>query len=229
MSEEMVNHSLGEKIFVRNKVGWIIFAGFSIIIGIYPLFYLLEGFRAHGFLSTKPLDLRQHTWYIVVFYIHITFGGISLLIGWSQFSKRFRTQYLQIHRSVGKIYVVSVLFSSVAGVGIALFATGGTISVAGFEGLALCWLISNIKAYTSIRKGRIQEHQNWMIRNYALTFAAVTLRLWLPFSQIALHMEFVDAYRIIAWMCWVPNLIVAELIINRRRKAAMNHTSFMTA
>jgi uncharacterized membrane protein len=229
MRANLISGTLGEKTAKRSKVGWIIFVMLAIVIGFYPIFYLLEGFRSQGFLSTKALNLRQSAGYLTLFYIHVTFGGLSLLIGWSQFSERFRRKYLQTHRSIGKVYVVSVLLSSLAGMAIALFATGGAISVIGFEGLAICWLFSDIRAYTSIRKGRIQEHQDWMCRNYALTFAAVTLRLWLPFSQVALHMDFVDAYRIIAWMCWVPNLIVAELIINRTKRARQHGARLHTA
>lgn len=216
MEGNVITVSPDQRIRRQNKVRWGIFVCLSVMVGIYPLFYLLEAFRLHGFLSTKPIDLRQSTWYMFLFYTHIAFGGLSLLIGWSQFSVRFRKHYLETHRFIGKVYVVSVLLSSLAGLVIALFATGGTISIVGFAGLAICWLFSNIKAYTFIRKGRIQEHQEWMIRNYALTFAAVTLRIWLPIAQGILSINFVDAYRVIAWMCWVPNLLVAELIIKRK-------------
>jgi hypothetical protein len=75
-------------------------------------------------------------------------------------------------------------------------------------------LISTSAAYVYIRKGDINNHQVWMIRSYALTFAAVTLRIWLPMAQ-ALQIEFIEAYRVIAWLCWVPNLLIAQWIINR--------------
>lgn len=202
---------------MAKRFRWIIFVVLAIVVGLYPLFYFLEGFRTQGFLSTKPADLRTSIWYLAVFYTHVAFGGLALLTGWSQFSERLRSRYLQTHRSVGKLYVLSVLLSSVSGFALAMFATGGLISVLGFTGLATAWFFSNVKAYTSIRNRQIAQHQNWMIRNYALTFAAVTLRLWLPFSQAVLHMDFILAYQIIAWMCWVPNLIVAELIISRNR------------
>ena len=215
----MGENLIDEKIKRQNKVQWVIFVTLAVIIGIYPLFYLLDAFRTQGFLSTKAIELRQSSWYMLVFYFHIASGGISLLVGWSQFSAVFREKYLQTHRSLGKLYVISVLISSLAGICIAVFATGGLISVVGFEGLAICWLLSNIKAYKAIREGRVQEHQDWMIRNYALTFAAVTLRIWLPISQAVLQMDFVYAYRTIAWICCVPNLIVAELIIANKKKA----------
>jgi hypothetical protein len=100
---------------------------------------------------------------------------------------------------------------------IALFASGGLICVMGFGILALLWFTTIIKAYTSIRRLEIQEHQRWMIINYALTFAAVTLRIWLPLMQSALLIDFIPAYRIVSWLCWVPNLIVAALIINKNK------------
>ena len=199
------------------KLSWRLFALLAVVVGLYPLFYLSAGFRAAGFLSGKPAELQQSTLYLAIFYTHVVFGGIALLSGWSQFSEKFRLRHLQTHRSVGKLYVVSVLLSSVSGFGIAMFATGGLVSVLGFAGLAIAWFFSNVKAYTSILNRNVQEHQNWMIRNYALSFAAVTLRLWLPFSQAVLHMDFILAYQIIAWMCWLPNLLVATLIINRKR------------
>ena len=145
------------------------------------------------------------------------------LTGWTQFSRRLRNRYLNRHRFVGKIYVISVLFSSCAALFIAFFASGGIISVLGFGSLALLWLITIIKAYTTIRKKDITAHQNWMIRNYALTFAAVTLRIWLPtLVPLVFHGEFLPAYRLISWLCWVPNIIVAKLIINRRTRTTVS-------
>jgi hypothetical protein len=54
-----------------------------------------------------------------------------------------------------------------------------------------------------------------MIRSYALTFAAVTLRIWLPLFQNGFGMEFISAYVIIAWLCWVPNLLWAEWYVRQ--------------
>jgi hypothetical protein len=96
----------------------------------------------------------------------------------------------------------------------------------GFGSLAILWLISDIRAYTTIRQGNVRQHQNWMTANYALTFAAVTLRIWLPaLSAFVLH-DFISTYRIVSWLCWVPNLIIALIIINKRNEApALNSSS----
>ena len=53
-----------------------------------------------------------------------------------------------------------------------------------------------------------------------MTLAAVTLRIYLPLSQIA-GIPFEEAYPAISWMCWVPNLIFVEwFMIEKTRKAA---------
>jgi uncharacterized membrane protein len=194
---------------------WIPFALLAIFVGSYPLTYFLFDVHDHGILKNKPLNLRNDPFYLLAFYTHISMGGLALLIGWMQFSKRLRLKNIRLHRFIGKVYVLAVLCSSLAGLTIALFADGGIISTLGFGLLAILWLFTDIAAYVSIRKLNTTRHRDWMIRNYCLCFAAVTLRIYLPFSLMVMHAGFMDAYRLISWMCWVPNLILAELLIWR--------------
>ncbi|HRW75900.1 MAG TPA: DUF2306 domain-containing protein, partial [Saprospiraceae bacterium] len=94
-------------------------------------------------------------------------------------------------------------------------ATGGWIACLGFTLLALAWLITTWTAWRRILVRNTEAHRRWMMRSYALTFAAVTLRLWLPLFTGAFGMDFIPAYQIIAWLCWVPNLLVGEWMIRR--------------
>jgi hypothetical protein len=55
-----------------------------------------------------------------------------------------------------------------------------------------------------------------MIRSYAVTFTGVTFRLWMPFLSIVFQLEFLEAYPIDAWVSWIANLFVAQLIIRNR-------------
>ena len=199
---------------------WSLFIFFAIIIGLYPFAYLLFDMR-YGLLGSKPPELLQSKIWFTVFYQHIFFGSIAMLIGWSQFSKRIRNRNLKLHRTLGKVYLVSVILSGLAGFYLALFASGGIVSTLGFGGLAIGWLSTSILAYLSIRKKEIDQHQYWMIRSYALCWAAVTLRIWLPLFQFAFVMEFLTAYRIIAWLCWVPNLLVAEVIVRNLKSSRL--------
>jgi hypothetical protein len=83
--------------------------------------------------------------------------------------------------------------------------------------LAILWLYSAYRAYRHIRKKEIEQHSQWIIRNYALTFAGVMLRIWAPLSGV-MGIDFLIAYRAIAWLCWVPNLLVVEWIIRRSER-----------
>ena len=196
---------------------WIPFAFFAIAIGLYPLVYYFVDMHGKGLFAGKTKELLENVIWHTAFYIHITFGGIALLVGWTQFSKNLRNRYLNTHRMIGKIYVPAVMLSSIAGFYIALFATGGTVCTLGFGTLAVLWFYTILKAYTSILKRDIKQHENWMIRNYALTFAAVTLRIYMPLLQFGIfHGDFLPGYRIVSWLSWVPNLIIAEIIIRKR-------------
>ncbi len=54
-----------------------------------------------------------------------------------------------------------------------------------------------------------------MIRTFALTYAGVTLRLWLMVLIPLLDGDFLRAYVFTPFLCWVPNLVVAELLLRR--------------
>ena len=197
------------------RLVWFVFVFLAIGVGIYPILYFVVSERV-GLLTAKSTAVLENQIWWVAFYIHISFGAFALLTGWSQFSKRIRTKNIQLHRVLGKIYLISILFAGTAGLYLALHANGGWIAQVGFSGMALSWLTTSILAYLAILKLNIEHHRIWMIRSYSLAFAAVTLRLWLPFFDIALVMGFDDSYTIISWLSWVPNLFVAEYFINRK-------------
>lgn len=148
-------------------------------------------------------------------YAHVFGSSVALLIGPLQFWTHLRVHNPKLHRALGKLYLCAgVALGGVAGLALAASAYGGLPSKLGFASLALAWLYTASHAYGSARSGDIVAHRRWMFRNFALTFAAVTLRLWLPGSVVA-SVPFEVAYPAIAWLCWVPNLIVAEYLLRR--------------
>ncbi len=150
---------------------------------------------------------------------HVGGGIVALALGPWGFWGTFRNKFLQLHRWMGRIYLLAVLIGSIAGFYMALIAFGGLASRIGFGMLAGLWLTTGAMAYRNIRQGKVEVHREWMIRNYALTFAAVMLRVWLPLF-LALGYEFPEAYTAIAWVSWVPNLLVAELVISAGKALA---------
>lgn len=197
-----------------NKVAWIVMAIMAIGVGLYPLLYFVID-REFGLLASKSDALLSNVFWNIGFYGHILFGGLALLIGWVQFSKKIRNANLKRHRTIGKVYVIAAAVSGSCGVYIAFYATGGLIAVVGFLCLGVLWLYTTLTAYFAARKGDLQLHQAMMIYSYAACFAAVTLRIWLPALTIAFG-DFVTAYRLVAWLCWVPNIVFAFFWVRRR-------------
>jgi Predicted membrane protein (DUF2306) len=198
---------------MKKGIPTIIIAASAILIGIYPVIYFIVD-RKFGLLSSKSDGLLSDVFWNVSFYIHIVFGGLALMIGWTQFVSKWRTAKLNWHRRIGKLYVIMVLLSALAGIHIAFHATGGFIASLGFICLGIIWFYTTLKAFLLIKEGKVDHHQRMMIYSYAACFAAVTLRIWLPLLTLAFH-DFVKAYLIVAWMCWVPNMIVAYFIVRR--------------
>jgi uncharacterized membrane protein len=147
--------------------------------------------------------------------IHIAGAATALLLGAAQFLPvRRPTRW---HRWVGRAYVVGCMFGGVAGLVIAFGTLAGPIAGTGFAGLALTWITVNVLGWRCALLGRFAEHGRWMIRSWSLTLAAVTLRIYLP---LAPHLGFteVGAYRAISFICWIPNLIIAEVYLCSGRR-----------
>ncbi len=144
------------------------------------------------------------------FWAHVLGGSTALLLMPFQFWTRLRTTRPVLHRWIGRAYVLAILIGGAAGLRIALDAQGGLAGRIGFATLAVLWIVATTLAFLKARARDFAAHRRWMIRSAAMTFAAVTLRILLPLSMAA-QIPFEVAYPIIAWACWVPNLIAVEL------------------
>ena len=150
------------------------------------------------------------------FVTHLVGGVMAIVLGAFQVNESIRTRYLSVHRWVGRCYVLAVGLSGSAGFVLALEAFGGRVSQWGFGLMALCWLAATIIAFRHIRHGCVAQHRNWMIRSYSLTLAGVTLRIYLGLC-FAAGLSFSVFYPVLAWLCWLPNLLLAEWFIRRQR------------
>ena len=196
---------------VRMKVGFIVMATLACIIGLYPITYLIID-RTFGLLKSKSALLLGNVFWNVGFYTHIIFGGLALLVGWVQFNSRLRQRKMSVHRIIGKVYLIAALLSSVASIYIAFYATGGIVATLGFLSLGCIWFYSTIRSYIYIKNGCVDLHQYMATYSYAACFSAVTLRIFLPLLIFIFH-DFIKAYTIVAWLFWVPNIIVAYFLV----------------
>ena len=141
--------------------------------------------------------------------VHAASAATALLIGPLQFVAKLRHRNPHVHRSIGAAYVVACLTGGLSALPLAVGTVAGPVASAGFIALGMAWVTATVTAVTCIRAGKIAAHRRWMVRSFALTLAAVTLRLYLFISGM-LRMDFFVAYPIIAWACWLPNLLVVE-------------------
>jgi len=98
-----------------------------------------------------------------------------------------------------------------------VFANGGLVGKFSFIILGVLWFYTTYRAYQEIRKRNVIKHKHWMWRSYALCFSAVTLRLWKVILVYLFHPNPMDVYQIIAWLGWVPNLILVEYLIKKQK------------
>jgi hypothetical protein len=197
----------------------LIGAGLAVLLGLLVAAYALTALLVPAVRSPLIANLIVSTPVLLV--LHLTGGAVAIAVGAFQLSSRIRARRIAVHRWVGRLYVLGVLVGGVASLLLSMRADGGLAARLGFGMLAVLWLGSTGAAYIHIRNRRIELHRAWMLRSYALTFAAVTLRIWLPLSQIA-GIPFQEAYAAIAWLCWVPNLVVVEWFILRRHAGVTN-------
>ncbi|OEF03957.1 DUF2306 domain-containing protein [Vibrio genomosp. F10] len=168
-------------------------------------------------IAAESFQERIHKGNLALF-SHIICGSIALFIGAIQMSRRFRELSRTLHRNVGKVYLLAVSISAIAGMEMALQADGGIIARLGFGTLAVFWFVTGYLSYHTARNKKINEHRKWITYNYALTLAAVTLRILLGVGLGVLQIDFSTAYPVIAWLCWVPNMFVAKWLIGNQKK-----------
>ena len=146
--------------------------------------------------------------------LHFGVGGLALVLGPWQFLPALRRKVPAVHRWIGRTYVLSCLVSGCAALVLSQQTHTGLDSQVGFVLLAMLWLITTLIGFRRAWDREFRAHREWMIRSFALTLAAVTLRFYLPSSQ-ALGIPFETAYPVIAYACWVPNILIAEWMVRR--------------
>ena len=170
--------------------------------------------------TVMPHVVYHWEWGPTVFFMHVGLAPVALLLVPFQFWSNLRKRRPRLHRWLGRLYAVSILLSGVAGLIMGINTEAGIVASWGFICLAVVWLLVTGNAVRLAIQRQISRHKTWMIRSAALTMAAVTLRVYLP--GLAWGFGFETGYTIVAWLCWVPNMIVAEWLIARdptRRRA----------
>jgi uncharacterized membrane protein len=189
---------------------WLwVFTALAVLVGLASYRYLVLG------PAGAPSNVAANRFAASALVLHASLGATALILGPAQFFASWRARWPAWHRRSGTLYVTCCLIGGVAGLVLAAGTSAGPVGVAGFGLLAACWIGATANAWRFARARNFAAHRRWMTRSFALTFAAVTLRLYLPLAIMA-HIDMAAAYRAISFLCWVPNLAVAELWLRQQ-------------
>jgi uncharacterized membrane protein len=166
-----------------------------------------------AFLRIKQ-DVTGLWYYNLAFFTHVYSSIFVLFFGFIQFSTWIRKQFPFIHKWLGRLYVIIILFlAGPSGLLMGYYGNGGWIAQVAFCLLAVLWILFTFQGFAAIKKGAIGNHEKWMYRSYALTLSAISLRLWKWAIVYFFQPKPMDVYCMVAWLGWVGNLVIAEVLL----------------
>jgi len=180
-------------------------------------------------IENSRLEMHGSLHYAVLA-AHIFTAVVALVIGPVQFMPKVRA-HRRIHRILGRTYLFAgVLPSAVAAIPVAAWS-GRLVTQIGLTTAAVLWLVTGGLAYRAARRRDVRAHRAWMMRNYALTFLAVTSRILVPvllLAQIAVGGAGAGSIGdrapamipIGQTLGWIINLFLAEILVRRVRAPA---------
>ena len=178
-----------------------------------------------GFLQFKQAYIHILPWK-VAFYTHVFSAIFALFAGFTQFSAQILQKHLRVHRFVGRLYAYDILIINFpAAMLMAVYANGLLPGKTAFVVLDCLWFWFTLKAVIEVKRGDIKAHKQFMMRSYALTLSAVTLRSWKIIISAFVHIDPLHLYMIDAWMGFVPNLLFVEWLIRAKRTSPLRKIS----
>lgn len=178
----------------------------SVLVGVVSMRYLTGDPRMAG--DGIRASMLANGW---VFMAHAGASALALILGGFQFVAALRRRLPRLHRWSGRLYVLACVVGAAAALWIAPDAEGGRVTGFGFSVLAAVWLYTTLTAWRLAVQRDFAAHRRWMIRSFALTFGAVTLRLQLAAFQALGLGGYVEMSPILAYSAWIPNLAAVEL------------------
>jgi uncharacterized membrane protein len=209
------------KAIIRNTLRDIV-VYFILCLAVFLMLRMILGYSSFdtkfSFLQLKQDYLHIKPW-LISFYIHVFSSVLALMAGLTQFSSYILKHHRPLHKVMGRIYVIVILVVNFpTAMVMAYYANGHLPTKIAFMLLDLLWFAFTLQAFLAIRRGKVQRHKEFMIRSFALTFSAITLRTWKIVLTNSTDLDAETIYMIDAWMGFVPNLLFAEWLIRRRKR-----------
>ncbi len=149
--------------------------------------------------------------------VHVAAGGVALLTGPVQLWLGLANRRMHVHRRLGVAYVAAVAIGSVTAFYLAAHTALGWGFAAGITGLGIAWVVTTTTAIAAIGRGFVEQHKEWMIRSYVVTFAFVTFRAMWAALQAAGVGTLSEQLAVCSWFCWAVPLLIVEAVLQGRR------------
>ena len=153
--------------------------------------------------------------------LHIGGGAVALLTGPVQLWLGLSDRRMGLHRSLGLVYIASVISGSIGAFYLASHTQGGWVFGAGLTGLGVAWLVTTGLAFVAIKRQLYDQHKEWMIRSYVVTFAFVTFRALQGTLSAANVGTLPEQLAVASWFCWAVPLLITEAILQGRKIVAV--------
>ncbi|TNE78839.1 MAG: DUF2306 domain-containing protein [Bacteroidetes bacterium] len=169
--------------------------------------------RDVGFLMSKR-HVWHHGYWRIAFYIHIFCSLPLIMAGTLQVIPAIRKRYLKLHRGLGRVYVYVILFlAAPSGFVLAIHANGGIWAQTSFTLLSVSWWVFTFLGWRAMKRGNESGHKAQMFRSYALTLSAIALRSYVFVIPAFWGINGKEMYVLVAWLSWVPNLLLVEAVL----------------
>ncbi len=178
--------------------------------------WAIATFAIPYFFGGKALNNFGHDRRVGLF-IHICAASIALLVGPTQFWMGWTGHYVRLHRKLGTLYVISVALSCLTAVYLVATTRRGLVFGSGLGALTVAWILATTLAYVAIMRRQFQQHWEWMIRSYILTFVFVNFRLMVMLMKVLKVGTSEDRLEIAIWLSWIGPLLIAEIIMQGRK------------
>jgi uncharacterized membrane protein len=197
----------------------------AVVVLLIPLFWFLRQ-KLHYYVDISADSYSGYFWPRRAAVIPHVFGGlVAITTGLVQIWLGLTNRIGALHRTLGKVYVAGVAVGSLGGFYMAFtIPPGAPVYQAGLAMLCVAWVLTTGMALRAIRNRRIEQHREWMLRSYVVTFAFVTYRLGESLLRSFFDQPNVpgidDIATLMSWACWAVPLLLAEPLIQWRAARA---------
>lgn len=188
-----------------------IMLGLAMLVGL----GFVAGFAFPYFAGGEALGQYRgkETW----IFMHLGGGMIALLVGPGQLWLGHKNRKIEVHRKLGLVYMGAIAVSVTAAFYLATHTALGWVFGAGLMGLAIAWIVTTGMAYVAVRRSLLDQHQEWMIRSYVVTFGFVFFRIFAGIMQATGIGSLQEQLSAASWFCWAAPLLVTEAILQGRK------------